>query len=379
MMLKNLIWQEFQTALVAAMFALLIWIWAEGQNIKAHDLTMDVYLGGAAGRPLVIQPSGPFQLKMKVRCATAQWAGIEKLQEKGLVLEVDPSPYEQVVDFRERLRIHPQFGGRGVQITELSAENPSPRIWVESKVSVSMPVVVVSKDVELASQPTVRPETVQVWVAASRAKMLEGMRVEARLVGLDPKLPEGVMQEARIGLVLPEKVEMGQVQIEPADAQVSFAIRRRTAVLAVDVVTVWTVLRETTRFGVELNPEDSRLGPVELEGPSDVIERLKRGEEKLNLRADLVLDSDELDRGISQKRPEIVNLPAGVTVRSPMPMVRFKVIRKMEGAGAETSSRLMPRTMTVESGNIQEDKRIRSVGAEEVKETDRSSRPLTLP
>ncbi len=325
MMMKNLIWQEVQTALVALLFAVLIWVYAEGENVQTYELAVQVQFTGPVGTPLVVEPGEPQSVRVRLRCATSQRAELETFIDD-LKLEVSPETTEQVIDLRERLRNHQAFVTRGIQITEVQAEPM--RVMVEPRVELVMPVEVSARDL-LLSPATTNPETVKVTGPASRMKLLDGLRLVARLDNLDANLPEGVPQEReRVTLTLPPGIEPRNVTLEPERVRVNFTIRRRTLEYTVPLVTVFPVYQENQRFTVEINPEDRTIPSLVLEGPSNIIERIRRGELPLNLRADLLLTSDELDRAITEKVPEIVNLPAGVTIRSPLRPVRMRIARR---------------------------------------------------
>ncbi|NJL31746.1 MAG: hypothetical protein HC898_09000, partial [Phycisphaerales bacterium] len=67
--------------------------------------------------------------------------------------------------------------------------------------------------------------------------------------------------------------------------------------------------------------------------------------------ADLLLTSDELDRAITEKAPEIVNLPSGVTVRSQLRPVRMRIARRDPAALNIPSTSPAPAT-TAPVGNL---------------------------
>ena len=325
MMVKNLIWQEVQTALVALLFAVLIWVYAEGENVQTHELTVKVRFTGPPGRPLVIEPGDSQPVRVRLRFATSQRTEVEALV-NDLRLEVDPTVEQQIIDLRDRLRNHEAFISRGILITEVQAEPM--RVWVEPLVEQIIPVEVTARDLLLSPVAAI-PDAVKVSGPASRLKLLEGQRIQARLETQMLNLPEGVPQERdNVLLTLPLGVDPRNMTLDPERVRVSFTIRRRTLEYTIPLVTVFPVYQENNRFTVEVNPEDRTIPSLVVEGPSNIIERIRRGELALNPRADLLLTSDELDRAITEKVPEIVNLPAGVTLRSPIRPVRMRIARR---------------------------------------------------
>lgn len=332
MMLKNLIWQEVQTIVAAGIFAVLIWIYAEGENVKERDLWLDVRFVPPAGQELLIEPSQvPQPVRVSLRCSTSQWAEIRKLGDQPLemVVTADPGGVEQTVNLAERLRADARFAGRGIEVREVRAETV--RVHVERLESHEVRVEVVAGELELAGPASVEPEKVRLRVPVSVAGSLEQVRVEAVLSGpeFDPaKLPEN----ERIEREVPVRVVPGDLRyvgpIEPERVVVRFAIRRRLETLKIPRMQVLTVLPpgESLRYGVEVADEHRTLLDVEVTGPREAIERLRRGQ--VTPWAALRLTAEELDRGITSKAVEVKDLPAGVTLSNPAtpPVVSFRVV-----------------------------------------------------
>ncbi len=327
-MFKNLIWQEIQTLVIAALFAVLMWVYAEGETINSHTLRLDVQLIAPPGQRLVIEPESIRQVSLTVRAATSQWAQLQELERKPFALEVadDPGQQFQIVNLKERLRTDARVTGLGGTIIDVQGDNP--RVYVERLETLTLPVAVAAGGLELAGQPRVTPESAAVTAPASAVEALRSVTLLASLAGVsDQSLPENVAVSREVPISLPPSLAVAHVSIAPPRATVSFAVLKRMESATLGLVPIWVVLppSETARFAVELSDENRFLRDVTITGPRDVVAGIKAGE--INVWAALRLSADELEQGVATKTLEL-NLPAGVTLTGPPPTVPLTILRK---------------------------------------------------
>ncbi len=350
MLLKNLIWQEIQTALAATVFTVLVWIYAEGETIKAHDLMLNVRFVAPPGQALVIRPVQPAVLSpvtVRVRCANAQWNEVETWQSKpfDLTLSADDTnaQHEVTVNLLERLRRAKRFTERGVDVREVHGDS-NPTLYVESTVSRTFPVIPVIGNLDLQGQPTVDPDKVTVNVPASEASALDNARVEARLDALTDffgtPLVEGQQITRDVQLVLAAPPGLKDWQIRPDHAVVSFTVRRvatKLMLTAIPVSVIYLSPADTARYAVQIQQEDRFLPELVLTGPRASLDRLRdRISREGPLHAYISLSTSDLEKHITSKTVEIKDLPAGVTITSPVPLpsVRLQILSNKPAAAA---------------------------------------------
>jgi len=342
MLLKNLIWQEIQTALAATVFTVLVWIYAEGETVKTHELTLDIRFDAATNQPVIIKPLQPLAwppVPVRMRCANAQWNEVKTWESKPFVLTVtpgaDPTNFEQTVNLLERLRGDPRFTSRGVVVEDARA--PDIRLYVESTVTRALPVTISAGPLELIGQPAADPDKVEVTVPASGAKGLDTAKVEARLEDIEgfdaTKIPEGVpvIREAPVKLLAPG---VKDERIRPARVKLTFTLRRgteREPISAVPISVIYLSPADSARFAVQL--QDQFLpDTVEVTGPRAVIERIRERirQKEIPLRAYVTLSTDDLEKRIVTKQVEIKDLPPGLTITTPvtLPSVKLQVVPK---------------------------------------------------
>ncbi len=327
-MFKNFIWQEIQTLAIAAMFAVLMWVYAEGETINIHTLRLDVQLIAPPGQSLVIEPQTIRQVSLTVRAATSQWAQIQELERKAFALEVadDPGQQQQAVALRERLRTDARITGLGGTVVDVQGDDP--QVYVERLETLSLPVTVAPGALELTGQTRVSPETAAVTAPASALEQLRDVVLQASLAGVsDQSLPENVAVTREVPLLLPPTLTIPHTTITPSRATVTFAVLKRMEAATLKLVPIWVVLppSETARFSVDLSDENRFLRDLTISGPRDVVASIKAGE--VNVWAALRLSADELERGVGSKALELT-LPPGVTLSGPSPVVPFTIVRK---------------------------------------------------
>ncbi len=337
------VWQKIQTYILVSIVSVLIWLYSESENVKQQKpLQFTLEFVAPPGQPLLIGPAnrrqakvGPpnqYQALITVRCATSQYAQLQQLQAAPIPITVteQPDSRTQAVFLRDQLNDSP-IGKLGVSLVDVQPTQIE--LSVERVVEVRMAVstdTVVPPGVQLATVPTIEPTEATVSLPAGVVQTLGEAKLEARLdrssVG---HLSENTPHELTVPLTLPpvlrEQISFMTPVIRPGNATVTITIRKRTGTLSLTGVPILLTApwAEMKRFSVALEESQRVLSQdVEISGPSDVIDQLRKGQ--LNVWAELRLTVDDLESGITSKQLRI-NVPSGVQVESTAPLVNFTI------------------------------------------------------
>ena len=324
---------KIETYLIVTVITLLIWLYAESENVKRYPpLPINVQFVPATG-PLSIQPSKPQQVWVTVQCATSQYAKFERLAKAApielQVHEVSSGP-DQVLILSQMLR-QTQISDLGIHIVDV--QPPTIPVRVERLEEVTLTVStqsIVPKEIQLAEPPTLEHATATVLVPASAVEAIGKVQLQATLnPGVLERIEENVPTQVDVHLTLPEDIatqlNLKKVMISPTKTRAGFTIRKRQnketlKSLPILLLGPWL---EMQRFNVEIEGGRRVLNDdVQVAGPSDVMEQIRKGEKRV--WAELRLTVDELESRISNKQVYI-NLPEGVTVESAIPRVNFEI------------------------------------------------------
>jgi hypothetical protein len=322
-----------RTFAVVTIITLMIWVYAEGENVKLYTLDVDIEFTPARDVSLIIKPAQVSRARLTVRCSAEKFAQLEgrtrndaiPLTVKGWRAEPD-----QTIVLKDAMERRSLVSDLGINIVDVQPSTV--QIHIEQSQELSLPVQVVADGVELADTPSVDKAVVTVNVPASLASALEGRKFEARL---DParlaSLQVGVPHTLTVGLTPPEPLLPVLDTLALPEVRVTLTIRSQSDSVRLASVPVWQASPPAAmaRFNIVLDNENEFRRDITLTGPADAIGLIRRGETKVV--AELRLTGEDLERLAGKEAATanvVLTLPPGV-VASPTPTpVTFKVTRK---------------------------------------------------
>lgn len=319
-------YEKIETWFFVTIITALIWLYAEGQNVRPQDLNVAVKMVAAPGQDLLISPTGPLTVRVTVRCSQSQLNNLRDELRGPIDLELTASEDQPVVDvdLRERLSRAAQFANLGVPVTQVDPARVP--VTVEEMVARPVEVKVSPPDgVELAGGVSVDPARAVVRLPERYAEGISGRAVTAELdgralAGMEVDVPHSLT----VPLTLPPGVPPTRATIDPAAVRVTFTIRKQTESYTLTNVPVMYTISPilTRRFDVTVAPEHLFVRDVKVSGPGDQIERLRSGD--FRVTAELRLSADDLEKGIESVQP-FIDLPAGVRLETPIQRVPITV------------------------------------------------------
>lgn len=299
----------------------LVWLYAEGENVKSNTVTASLQLVAPPGADLEIRPAQPQTVQMTIRCSAAKLAEVQRRFQSGpvnLELVGDPSKADgrQVVVLRDALAGNSQIVKLGVNIVEL--QPATLEAFVDTKSQVTLQISVNTGDAQLAGAPTVVPKEVTLTVPSSLAAALRGTKLEARI---DPqelaKREVAVPHTLDVDLTVPAEFRMTKTPPVLPRVKVTFTVRRLVETLALPLVPLRLDLSpaDSVRFSVSLSPDDRFLRDLIVTGPADILERIRKRE--FEIWASLRLTTEELEKAATDASP-VTKIPE-ITSRPPLP------------------------------------------------------------
>jgi|GEM_PF-4284594 len=319
---------------------LLIWLYAEGENVRRHEATIDIKIIGMGNRQMVIEPSRrTFQIAFT--CATDQLAPFRQLLQDPFTLEVneDPSQISQILVLRDRLASDPRITRLGINMVDV--QPPTLPVRVEALVPLTLPVRVKLPEGTLSEtlliEPVTDPPQATVLLPSSIARKATAETVfevspdPARFVGLTPNIVNRLTVPLTLPAALRNGTENAAVTIEPAVVNISVTVRTLTAETTLPAVPIRLVVSPNDLRAYEVpSLMDDHVRNLVLRGPRNVIRDIEQG--KQQVYAELRLSAEDLDQAArlregASKMP-VINTPSGVTVSNLTSEVRYQVTRK---------------------------------------------------
>ncbi len=328
------LWEKIETWLFVTIITALVWVYAENENVKQHELDVSIRPIAAAGQELqIVAAESVTKVKLSVRCSQSQLGQLKAFARSpfDIPLSADPENTTQVIDIKSRLLNVEPFSDLGVNI--LDAEPTKVSVSVEAIEAVTAEVrVVVPDDVQLAPGLTIEPARATVRLPHRFVSTLSTQKLEARLdsdsfQGLEDNVP----QSLDVPLSVPPSIPALRATITPAAVRVTFTIRKQTDSYMIERVPVALVVSPILMQQWDITVSENQLfvSDVKVSGPSDAIRRIRNGD--IKVLAEVRLSADNLDQRIESAVPYI-DLPAGVTLDSTIPRINLSIKSRTDGA-----------------------------------------------
>lgn len=326
--MKSSMIEKLETYLIVTAITVLIWLYAEGENVKEYSSEqIKVIFVAPPGDELFIQPHEEQRITATIECATSQYSTLQRLmnEKRRIAIEVKyrKDELDQVVDLQQEIQ-NSLVGALGVTVKKtVPATLP---ITVERFNVVTLAAKVVSKKFKL-SEVSSDPAEVEVKVPQHLAETVGGIvvyvDVDSAIEEID-ELEDGRPYQRSLAFSLPPKYANAGLVINPATSNVRFSISNLPAKTSVSNVPIYTRLpsgeinnyKILTENGLRFVPD-----PIQLSGPGEMLDMIKS--RKVPITAELRLTTDELEQAITSKVLH-VDVPPGVEISS-LPRLNFSI------------------------------------------------------
>jgi hypothetical protein len=341
--------RELPTLVVVTVVAVFIWAFAETETLRQRELMIELAYQPAESSLYMEVLEGPaptpgktVRVEVTLEGAVGAVDEIERLFRQPFALFAGPgdAPLEagdQTIDFRSVLRENAEVRRRGVTIKKV--DPPSMLVRVDTMVEREVPLRFDAGSLELETAAEIKPPRVTLRLPArdatglnenSYATCVLDAAAASRLV---PGRKETI---SALRVVAPSTLaSASRVTCVPAQADVSFTLRRRTASVTLPSVPVHVQLAagEQPNWEIRIDAKDQFLTDVKVTGPSDVVKQIE--EKKLPVVAILQLSFTELEGGkLTAKDVVFSNMPTSLTFEAANKTVNFTATRKTSNGGA---------------------------------------------
>lgn len=327
-----LLYRVVETVVAVSLITALIWLYAEGENVKPYTLPMTVRFAAPQGRSIAVEPEAAQSLRVTFRCAAAQLEEMRSLASGVITLAVGDEAgqpdgpadeYERVVTLRDALARQTAIGRMGVQLVEVEPQGI--RVRLRRLERLTLPIDLITGDARLAGPAVIEPAEADVLAPARVVPAIKGLRpwvrLDQALTLLEPNREHRLTQR----LLLPEALDRPEITVTPQRVQVTLTLRNRTDTLRLDGVRLLLLAppAELVRYVVRLDNDQRVLAdPVEIAGPADRIDRLRA--DPAQVVAVVRLTAEELASAVTSKQPTLT-LPDGVTATTALPRINLSI------------------------------------------------------
>lgn len=333
--------EKLTTFAVVSLITLTIWLYAEAESLGRESIVSRVEI--ASGREdISVRPDDTFDGRVSVEISGSKSAIARARQTLDQRINLQFSDLDlSAIDGPQRVRLAPALrNNERLQATGVSVDDVRPsevEVTVTNLVVAQLPIRASLSSLEVAGDVTVDPPTCSVRLPKAVYESEQAWpEVLARPTQEQiARLPDSGPVSLQVPVTLPESMRstLGVELLTPR-VTLRFAIKN-TLVAASFSAPVQVLLPsiEQTEWEVTLEADDALID-VDLQGPQEIITRLKSPSE--GLIAILALSSDDLAAGITSKPVSFAVLRDGLAVTAPdsiifpaqPPSVRFTIRRR---------------------------------------------------
>ncbi|MEO0514457.1 MAG: hypothetical protein AAF086_04085 [Planctomycetota bacterium] len=332
--------EKIETYIVVTIISVLVWLYAEATVLKQET--------GKSVQLLLDEPTNSYALtpsasavRVSYRGSSGQIQQFNEMTALPLVHEIDPTGITETVTRTIVLDEALVRAGLGeVGITELEVEPATLSVTLEPLVSIDLPVVVQTQNLDLNGEPAAEPAAVSVTAPLDTVEQLRGQSVVATLVGADAGEGTGLERVApSVALTYPSNLDLNSpwVTAEVRAVRINYTLANNIETVVVGRVPLYINLPVDVQLRYTVRPQDQSnfLRDVQLQGPADVIARIRANDPGLVVRAELsITDLSKIEQ-TSLERPVII-APPGVTPVQ-LPEVMPITVRRRDTAAAPGS------------------------------------------
>lgn len=332
-MLSNL-WHKLETFFVVTVITLLIWLYAEGENVQRYTRSVTVRFVPPLGQSLAIQPSGPQPLRLTYSSSTSQDQRFRAVAARPIDLEIDLEAgvdrAEQSVSVRERLMSEPRIVSFGLQIESIEPDQPI-TVTAERLTAVTLPIAIAPGAVQLEPGYAIDPSEARIQLPVHWAMASKDLQLQVELDQIAESLEPGQPYSKRLRISPPPGLEQ-YARVEPDRTLVTFTVKSQTQAVTLEGVKILLMLPPllARQYDVALANEQLVLDPIEIVGPSNKIAAIKADPQQVV--AVLRLTADELATAITAKQVQL-SLPEGVRTVEPPPRLEIVVTVRQPASG----------------------------------------------
>jgi len=371
--------RDLPSLVLITLITLLIWLYAEAQNVKTVATSISITLPQRVGSDRVAyfaEGEDVVRASVQLRGSSTQISAFQaRLGGQPLQLPVEAN---DLPEDRNRITLDlasllanarldatdptsPTINSLGLNV--IASEPGRINVGYDRLVTRTAPVRFAPQQVQIAPTYKVEPGNVRITLPRSALELIGGSEDALYLEAvIEPErlraIPEGVTQTMSATLDESNLADVGgidtrRIQLHRQSVDVTFTIARQKDTAMVKLVPVWVVAppSELQRFAVTLADESRVLRDVSVTGPRDLVQRLRDNPGDVRVVARFELTGEALERGIDRAPLSSIEIQE-VTGQSSrilelIPLDRQRTFARSDGSAVFTSQNLTitaPRT-----------------------------------
>ena len=326
--------ERFETWVIVSVITVLVWLYAEATVLQQQNgQAIQLRFTAATSQDYAIEPAGPVTVRVSFEASSGQYQQFRQLTNAPLPIELEPSGGEtidqQTVVLEDAIL---RAGLAEIGISDVEVEPATLNVTLKPLREVDLRVQVQTGRLPLLEDqpPTTTPEAVAVTVPIDVARDLRDSFAVARLADVVTSDGEVGEQVARdVPLEFPAAIDFDSpfVSAPMRTVQVNYTLADLDETIVVERVPIYISLPVSLQKQYVVQPRDEAtrfLLDVELQGPPDVLQRIREGDPAFPVRAELVVTDPSTIESITALQPVIVTPPGVSATKTPelMPMAR---------------------------------------------------------
>lgn len=330
--------EKFETWVIVTVITALVWLYAEATVLQqVASQPIQIKFAVPPGQEFAVLPVVPTTVRVSFEASSGQVQQFRSLTAEPLIIELEPlardAVSQQVVILSEALL---KAGLAELGIIDLNADPPTQAVTLKPLREVSLRVEVQAGSIPLdpETRPTTTPDRVNVTVPVDVARDLRDSFVLAKLpeVVTSPAPGGNREQVAReVPLEFPAGVDFDApwTEVSQTAVQVNYTLERPDDTIKLARVPLYVNLPVSLQQEYVVRPADEAkfLLDVELQGPSETIERIRANDPQFQVRAELRITDPSRIEQITAVQPVVV-APVGVTPTKTPDLMTVNVRRR---------------------------------------------------
>ena len=324
------------TILVVSLVTLVIWLFAEGENVRRDTVVATVQVVPPANSNIVawVQGDTPWDGRVNVTLS-GPTIGIDnvraRLRQPILLTPgmegFNPAPGDHTLELRTLLRSVPDIRETGVSVEETEPRTIVAHADVLQMIEIPVRVEVAAAELDGAPEPNVSRVQVQI-PSLARSRITPDT---ALILRLGPELLATLARGRRETVqavpfeLPPELTGVRGFRLSVPTARVSLTLKERTTSWTIPSVPVQIRIApgQLTRYRVAIPETDQFLRDVKVTGPSEEIAKIRAGE--LRVIAMITLSDRDLTSGITSKAATFTDFPTTLQFQVEDPIISLDI------------------------------------------------------
>lgn len=287
--------EKVETWIVVTVIAVLVWLYAEATVLQQKT--------GESVQLIIDEPTNNYAITPNTESVSVSYRGSSgQIQQFNditgvpMILEIDPTGItaatERTLILDEALA-RAGFGAIGV--TDLEIDPATLNIVIQPLETLQLPVVVDAGEIPLNGEPVAEPAHIAVTAPQSVIDQLRGQSVTAKLAQAN-NTGDGTGRErvaTNVPLIFPAELNLDSQWVKTNSdtntVRINYTLANDTSTVVIDRVPLYINLPVDAQLRYTVRPQDKTnfLSDVELQGPADLIARIKAKDPDLTIRAEI--------------------------------------------------------------------------------------------